>query len=94
MLIRLLKISINLFLLPLILYLIYFYREIIINETISIIYLGDIIQAGLENLFIGNYLSFIFALTIVGIWVRKINYCKPEGFRFYILFERHLLSLF
>ena len=69
MLIRLLKISINLFFLPLILYLIYFYREIIINEAISIIYLGDIIKAGLENPFIGNYLSFIFGLTIVGIWV-------------------------
>ena len=63
------NILLNLILLPAFLFILFYFDELIINILLPIPYLGAIVSAGLEDPFIGKYLTFIFILTIIGIWV-------------------------
>ena len=59
----------NLILLPILLFLFFYLRNILFDPLLPIPFIGDIIKAGIEDSFIGTYLFMLIYLTIIGMWV-------------------------
>ena len=59
----------NLILLPILLFLFFYLRNILFDPLLPIPFIGDIIKAGIEDSFIGTYLFMLIYLTIIGMWL-------------------------
>ena len=59
----------NLILLPVLLFLFFYLRNILFDPLLPIPFIGDIIKAGIEDSFIGTYLFMLIYLTIIGMWL-------------------------
>ena len=59
----------NLILLPILLFLFFYLRNIFFDPLLPIPFIGDIIKAGIEDSFIGTYLFMLIYLTIIGMWL-------------------------
>ena len=63
------RLFLNLVLLPVLLFLFFYLRNILFDPLLPIPFIGDIIKAGIEDSFIGTYLFMLIYLTIIGMWV-------------------------